>query len=173
MKRSQHILAVLAALTLCSGCIIPIPHRRLHAYGVRGSVIDVDSRLPIQDAEVARGTNMLDSVSCSEQGKFTVKPIHGWHGAYFIGPVSLSLFPGWDIIAPRTWVRASAPGYKTETFFLTDTPEKLAGGPTNGNGHVNIKAEIAGNYILAEPLTLKRKQTKDTGLPTKPSTATE
>lgn len=38
--------------------------------------------------------------------------IYGWHGGYFIGPISQSFWPGFDIAAPARDFLICAPEYK-------------------------------------------------------------
>jgi hypothetical protein len=165
MKRA-YIIAILPLVLFVSGCIMPIPHRRLHAYGVHGSVVCAESKEAIPDAVVALGTNLNASVACDAAGRFEIKPIHGWHGAYFIGPISLSLFPGFDMTFPHATVTATAPGYEVNMFSLADKPEWLVPSTTNGNGSLNVNARRNGKYIDADPLELKRIQIQEIGLPT-------
>ena len=74
MNRTR-IIATLLVLVLCGGCIVlPIPHRRLHAYGVRGSVVDADSGLPIRNALVELATGIQGPAHSDEQGRFEIKP---------------------------------------------------------------------------------------------------
>lgn len=156
---------MLSLALFASGCIMPIPHRRLHAYGVRGSVVDAQSCEPIPSAVVARGTNMLESVACTPSGEFEIKPIHGWHGAYFIGPISLSLFPGFDIAAPCATVSASAPGYKPQTFPPYGvTP--FSSPPTNGTHQADEQGKSDWKFINVGELKLER-ETESKGLPTR------
>jgi hypothetical protein len=158
MKRT-HVIALLPLMLIASGCIVPIPHRRLHAYGVRGSVVDARSNEPIPTAIVARGTNLHESVTCNASGEFEIKPVHGWHGAYLIGPISLSLFPGFDIAAPCATVSASAPGYPQQTFHpygLTPCAPPL----TNESTDADAQAEKDSVFINVGALRLERG-TKD------------
>ena len=155
MKKTRFIPFLLLT-TLLSGCILPIPHRRLHAYGVRGSVVDSQTRDPIAGAMISRGPDCLGSVESDISGSFEIRPIHGWHGAYFVGPISLSLFPGFDMTAPCVTVSASAPGYQKTIFFLSDMPDWLVRGVEKQDSPVRVNAEFKGPYMESEPLILER-----------------
>lgn len=144
----RHVILSLLLATLCTGCIIvPIPHRRLHGYGVRGSVVDAGSGRPIPYAAVS-GVARTQTVICSATGDFVIAPVHGWHGAYLIGPISLSLFPGWDMTAPWAALYVTAGGYVPETFQVT--------------------GKIQGESIEVRPLRLRPERPRRLELPKPP-----
>jgi len=165
--RDISILMLVAGA--CSGCVIPIPHRRLHAYGVRGRVLDVDSHRPIKHASVVSWErNGHPQVMTNAEGEFEIQPVHGWHGALFIGPICLSLFPGFDITAPCQNVYVSAHGYQAESFFVSRTSDEMMALTDNSNGYVNINARIEDKCLQAGPLRLRRADEQTKELPTTP-----
>jgi len=115
---------------LLSGCIIlPIPHKRIHQYGVTGQVIDARSETPVQRAIIRAADKPNEVILADEKGYFTIKPVFGWHGAYYISPIVLSLFPAMDMPSIDRTLKVQAPGYqeKQASFTVTDTTSKVIG----------------------------------------------
>ena len=118
-----RLAGLLIAQFLLVSCAVPLPHRRVHSYGVSGRVVDSKTSQPIAGAEI-----VLDSpaekkrVVSGRNGEFVVRPVYGWHGVYVISPVSMSLLPGFDLPYPGRPIRISAVGYEpiriTQTDFL-------------------------------------------------------
>jgi len=144
-------------VTLCAGCmVVPVPHRRLHVYGVRGSVIDAQTRQPLADATVSRSPHGQNDVRTSSDGTFEFKPVHGWHGAIFIGAIPLSLFPSFDIAFAVAEVRVEARGYTTESFYLsTRWPQGITSPDRTTDGRRIIGGDLDGNYLETDPLLLR------------------
>ena len=82
---------------LAQGCLtVPAPHRRLHAYGMRGRVVDEKGK-PIPNVTVispARNTRLSDTAIPKRQtvtdsnGFFDLSPVLGWHGAFTFNPIT-------------------------------------------------------------------------------------
>ena len=51
MRHFTALLSLACALVV-TGCIVPIPHRRIHQLGVRGRIIDSASREPVTNAKI-------------------------------------------------------------------------------------------------------------------------
>ena len=104
--------ALLSTLPL-SGCVLPVPHRRLHQFGVSGRVIDSASHTPINAARITAS----DAATLSRSdGSFTLDPVYGWHGAYAIGGIGVSLLPGFDVPSFSRPVTVTASGYRSSTI---------------------------------------------------------
>ena len=86
---------VLLALTFLpmQGCLIlpvPVPHPRLHAYGVEGRIVDEDGKpvpnvkvvSPEQKEEQSRHYVRKREAVTDSDGYFKIKSAWGWHGAY-------------------------------------------------------------------------------------------
>ena len=80
-----------------TGCVVPIPHRRMHYPGVTGRVRDAISHAAIPAARIQTVDAVKQAAILGYDGVFTLKPVYGWHGASLIGPIGLSLFPGFDV----------------------------------------------------------------------------
>ena len=138
---------------LCTGCIMPIPHRRVHSYGVEGRVCDASTSSPIVGAVVTSNDQKHRETKTNDKGEFSLRPAYGWHGAYVIGPISLSLLPCWDITFPGTAIDVTATGYQSEHFRVVD-----------------IKGTHKGTRLKAGDLCLKPIGTDTNALPTTPRT---
>lgn len=104
----------LFGLMFCiTGCILPIPHRRVSVAGSEGMVYDADTGKPIIGALVSvMYPGSTTNVFTDAQGRYKVDDEKSWHGAYFIGiPVSFSLFPTLDAPLFPTAISVSADGY--------------------------------------------------------------
>jgi len=123
--RWQLGVLVLVALS-CTGCVVPIPHPRVHAYGVAGQVVSAADNCPIIGASVRSVHYPQLNVRTNPEGTFRLPAKYGWHGAYFIGPICLSLFPGYDMTPPSTRIDVSAPGYQSAQFTIG---RRLSEGP--------------------------------------------
>ena len=113
--------AFLLFTLLFSGCVIlPLPHRRLHAYGVEGRVLDAASRKPIQCASVQAKSNSCPAsfTTCAKtdaEGRFSIASKSGWHYGILLCPVDhFSLFPLFHQTFPRSKLSVSAPGYSEQ-----------------------------------------------------------
>ena len=106
------VCAVLLSVLSLAGCVFPVPHRRLHQFGVSGRILDSHSQAPVNAARVAAGETATFSHS---DGSFTVAPVYGWHGAYAIGGIGVSLLPGFDMPSPSREITVTARGYQSST----------------------------------------------------------
>lgn len=152
----KTMIALLIA-ALCAGCIMPIPHRRVHSYGVDGRVCDAATRSPIAGAVVTSDDQKHRETRTNDKGQFSLRPAYGWHGAYVIGPICLSLFPGWDVTFPGTAIDVTATGYQKEGFRIGAMYSP--GGPY-----------LKGGYLRAGDLFLEPIGMETNALPTKPRT---
>lgn len=99
-----------------SGCVVPLPHRRVHAFGVAGRVLDFQSRSPVKAARIEAADDRTKVAFSDARGSFMLPPVSGWHGAYFIGPIGLSLFPALDMPSMSRAIAISANGYRSVTI---------------------------------------------------------
>jgi hypothetical protein len=111
---------LLGAMAL-SGCLLPIPHPRLHEFGVVGRIVASESKLPIKGAEVHPVDDPAKETVTNAGGVFRVKPVYAWHEAYFIGPICLSLLPGFDVPGFTRVTLITANGYQG----ITHSAEQL------------------------------------------------
>lgn len=149
LRANRLVLAILL-ISSCTGCLIlPIPHTRLHAYGVRGRVVDAITGKPVQNATIRAyfgdtlETDEGAAVKSDAAGRFRVDPKKGLHGAYMIGPVSQSLWPGWDATGTDRKITIGAPGYSEQTFTI-------AGNRRDGS----VEATVDGDCLVAGDLPL-------------------
>ncbi len=109
-----HATALLAAF-LMTGCILPVPHRRMHVEGLDAKVVDEKSEAPIHGAKVSSSDGTRVLAITDRQGGFKIPPAYGWHGAYLIGPISYSLAPYFDMPSAPPPFRVEASGYSMRT----------------------------------------------------------
>jgi hypothetical protein len=128
---------LLGAMAL-SGCLLPIPHPRLHEFGVAGRIVDSESHRPIKGAEVHAVDDPAKGTVTNADGLFRLKPVYGWHGAYFIGPMSLSLLPRFEVPGYTRIIRITAIGY-------------------HGITHSAAQLTQSGEYIQMPDVSLKRQ----------------
>lgn len=116
MAKLPRTAALLAASLCLAGCVLPIPHRRLHSAGIEATVVDADTASPVSGAKVSTpdGSNLLTSTNA--KGRFEIPSRYGWHGAYLIGPISYSLLPYFDIPYPQAPLKIEATGYRSRTI---------------------------------------------------------
>jgi hypothetical protein len=121
MSRWLLMSFVVVACSL-TGCVLPVPHLRVHVEGIEGKVIDARTRSPIDGARVTDLCSGSLLATTDRAGEFEVKAKRGWHGAYFYGPISYSLLPHFDMAYPAPAIRVAAEGYREWT-----TPEVWSG----------------------------------------------
>lgn len=141
-------LPVLVAALLAlgsNGCLVPVPHTRVHAYGVKAQVVSAADGRPVTNAIIASVGWPAATARADRQGRFRLPAKRGWHGAYCIGPICLSLLPGWDVTWPLREISISAPGYETTLLSI---------GPAHGEPGAQVPAVVAGAYLKAERLEL-------------------
>jgi hypothetical protein len=109
-------LSFSASALLLSGCVIPAPHERLHEFGVAGTILDSESHTPIKGAKIQSPGGQTKAVFSDASGSFKLKPVYGWHGAFFIGPICESLLPGFDMPSHKRTIVVTAEGYRTLTL---------------------------------------------------------
>ena len=107
---------ILSGILSLTGCVLPIPHRRIHTQGCEGKVASSITKLPISGARVASALNDNTLATTDTSGRFRIAPSYGWHGAYMIGPISFSLLPYFDMGYPAEPIRISATGYHAKEF---------------------------------------------------------
>ena len=140
--------AILIALC-CSGCVVPIPHRRLHIYGMKGQVVSELDGKPIAGA-----TAPAWGITSDDAGRLLLRPEHGWHGAVLITPaIGYSLFPHFDMpILERHIIIVSAPGYTARMFEVQLSPNELR--PSFSENATPIHGRIDGSYLILDKLHL-------------------
>lgn len=139
-----------------TGCLIPIPHRRIHAYGVRGQIVDQATGESIENAWIAADVDsnpQASAVRSDATGRFKIAPIERWHGAYFISPIRLSLFPAFDFAGYGRLIRVQARGYDTSDLRISghvgdQKGEWILPGETD--------ASVSGAYLDTGKLSLAR-----------------
>ena len=63
----------------CGGCILPVPHTRVHAYGVTGQVVSATTQEPLAEASVTAMDQPDPPAHCDKAGRFRLQPKRGWH----------------------------------------------------------------------------------------------
>ena len=127
---------LLCLTIVTAGCVVPVPHRRVHVQGVEARVVDAADQTPVAGARITAVDDEETLTETDADGHFVLEPVHGWHGAYLVGPVSYSLFPHFDIPSPRPPFRIEAPGYETRTVAPYDI---LADGTEEDQGLIRLK----------------------------------
>jgi hypothetical protein len=113
--KNRMVLSMIVAVVQTS-CILPIPHRRVHAEGIEGKVVAATSKMAISGAQVSSAITRNELATTDSGGDFRIKPDYGWHGAMLIGPISYSLLPYFDIQYPPPPIRISAVGFRSREF---------------------------------------------------------
>ena len=145
MQGTWVIAVALSLVLVCGGCVLPAPHTRVHAYGVTGRIVDATRDDPVPGASV-RGLDWADGCARSDsRGEFRLRAKRGWHGAYFVGPICLSLLPDWDVTAPSREIEVSAPGYVARVFAIRNY---------RASGSDVVVGQIDGAYLKVEHLEL-------------------
>lgn len=108
----NKIFFVIVLLVLVAGCALPIPHRRLHNYGVKSKIVDNETNKSIRDALICSLLEGRNCIKSDKSGTFELPPVYGWHGGYYIGPVSHSFWPGFDIPDFEPEIVIQAQGYE-------------------------------------------------------------
>lgn len=130
---------ILTPALLCSGCVIlPIPHRRVHEYGVVGKITRPDDN-PIVGARVASVSDETKFVESDAEGKFIIPPEYGWHGGMLFGPISMSVWPGLDVVSPERKITISAQGFESQEVEIGGSAKWF---------------EMEGNSIKSAPIKL-------------------
>ena len=146
------LLASLVVIMI-SGCILPIPHRRLHVYGVRGQVVDAYTLEPVPCAVI--WSSCGEPVRTDEDGEFALRAIRGWHGGVLIGiALNYSALPFLGVVLPFREIDVAAPGYYTRCFELRgswDYPDREHIPPNETLAGV----KAAGDYLEARGVMLE------------------
>ena len=109
--------AGLLVASLClSGCVVLVPHRRVHAAGMEARVVDAETTAPVVGAKVSSPDGSRVLATTDAEGHFGIPAQYGWHGAYLIGPVSYSLLPHFDMPYPRPPLKIDASGYRSRVI---------------------------------------------------------
>ena len=116
MPKLPRTVALLAASLSLAGCVLPVPHRRLHSAGLEATVVDADTASPVDGAKVSSPDGSSELASTDSEGHFEIPAQYGWHGAYLVGPISYSLLPHFDIPYPRPPLKIEAAGYRSRTI---------------------------------------------------------
>ncbi|HEY3901658.1 MAG TPA: hypothetical protein VGM54_23805 [Chthoniobacter sp.] len=120
MRYFIRLSFLLCSLTL-SGCIIPVPHKRLHDVGVKGRILDAQSHAPVVAAKIEDIVDPTKFTYSVIDGTFMLKPVYGLHGAYVFAGVSTSIFPNYDAPNLTRTITIIAPGYHNLTIPLNRT----------------------------------------------------
>jgi hypothetical protein len=123
--RKVRILIAGGWVILVSGCVLPVPHRRVHVQGVEAKVVNAIDQSPIPGAYVTTTSGRSGTVT-DANGDFEIQPVYGWHGAYLIGPISYSLLPHFDM-PWSPFLRVSAEGYEPKSLYAAESMGKGEG----------------------------------------------
>ena len=113
--KTLKIACLIAATLGLVGCVLPIPHRRLHSGGIEATIIDAKTDSPVTGAKVLSHDGRRVLAAVDAEGHFRIPPKYGWHGAYLVGPISYSLLPHFDIPYPHPPLRIDSVGYRART----------------------------------------------------------
>lgn len=109
---------------LLTSCVVPYPHRTHLRDGLSGTVLDMQNRKPIHDAEV-RVDYPHESVSTTtdRNGDFRVRGRYIQHWARMLAPLDMSLLPARGGVSVGLPIRPSAiniskPGYRRLTSTI-------------------------------------------------------
>lgn len=121
-----------------AGCVLPVPHRRMHRAGFQAEVVDGTTSLPVRGAEVISPQEDRVFAKSDSKGNFEISARYGWHGAYLVGPISYSLFPYFDIPSPRPLLRVEAPGYYST---MVQPFEEVSTDKRSGKATIRLRPE--------------------------------
>lgn len=144
MRAWCSIVTAGVSVLMCSGCILPAPHTRVHAFGVAGQVVSSVDRSPVEGVTVVSTREPVVTANGDHLGFFRLPPKRGWHGAWMIGPICHSLLPHWCVTEPGRELCVSAPGYSATNLSVYAGP--------GGSDHVG--AEKSGAYLKIQQLEL-------------------
>ena len=148
------LLLTCVLLLATKGCfIIPIPHTRLHAYGVKGRIVDINGN-PVPSATITQDVwlNKKRETNTDMDGHFEIKPLEARHGAFYIGILPLlgsgSLFPTFPTLPPLySQIYISAEGFPKQRFSNRIYPTSDNASKREGNFF------ITNEIILHKPTT--------------------
>ena len=155
MRASVSILLLGIVAVACGGCIVPVAHTRVHAFGVTGQVVSATSDDAVVGASVTSIEQPQDQAHCDRSGRFRLPPKRGWHAAYCIGPICESLLPSWDVTYPRRFIHVSAPGYAAADFAVGIAGTNEVTGKLDG---AYLKVAQLKLYPLGDPSANKPMQ---------------
>ena len=158
MRACFRAILITLLVAGCGGCILPVPHTRVHVYGVDGQVVSSADYSPITNATVVSLNDPMKVVHSNRKGHFHLPAERRWHGAYLIGPISLSLLPDFDIAHAGRIIRVSAPGYITKDFNITRST-RIDG----GNLAEVVGADLKPAPLAIEPVTVTNIPAINTG----------
>lgn len=142
------LFPLLTSLALASaGCVLPVPHRRIHGNGIDARVVNASDQSPVANAEIQGDPEGRTLATSDETGRFSIAPVHGWHGAYLVGPISYSLFPHFDIPAPSPPFRVRATGFAGRNIGPGDPLD-----PPDDDGLPTIRLKPARSTCGSGPL---------------------
>ena len=112
-------LIVLMLTFFLTGClVIPIPHKRIHSYGVSGQIIDENDFLPITNTIISSSDVKYRSAMTDENGVFFLPDVKKWHYARFYGVISFSLLPTLDAPNFSTSIKIISDGYEEKNIEI-------------------------------------------------------
>ena len=144
-----RIYGLFLLLLSMSGCILPIPHKRVSVAGCEGVVCDALTGKPINGATVNvmySGMAKPKTTLTDDLGRYKVFDEKSSHGAFFIGiPVSFSLLPTLDAPSVPNAVSVKANGYiywEWHSWFDIDEAGNITEVITNKDpSHIELKPE--------------------------------
>lgn len=101
---------------LFSGCILPIPHKRLSQPALDGIVVDCNTFRPVSNAvvSVSFDNDVVETTTTDDLGRWEILEKHTWHGAFlFAIPMSYSIFPFGYLPSFPIKINIEAKGYVT------------------------------------------------------------
>lgn len=116
MSKFINFTALLTSLLFLAGCLLPVPHRRLHTHGLIARVVDEKTGIPVRQALVSNPERSRVLSVSDSNGHFIIPRQYGWHAAYCISPISYSLFPKFDFASACPPFRIDASGYHSKTI---------------------------------------------------------
>lgn len=149
-----NIYGLFVLLFCASGCILPIPHKRVCFVGQEGVVCDARTGRSVKDATVnVIYSGKTKTVSTDIHGRYKVSDEKSWHMAYLIGiPVSFSLFPTLDAPSPPHAITISADGYhdwEWHMWFDIDESGNITDATTNNDpAHVELKPKHEASQVF-------------------------
>jgi len=151
----------LLLLVMQGCCFLPVPHPRLHAYGVQGRVVDEDGKpmpnvkvvSPARDIPGGDGIIPKRETVTDTNGFFRLKPDWGWHGAFSCDPMNgfYSTFPDFAYTFRKRTLQ-----HRNNLHFIADEFPAQTATLDYWYGKAN---KVEGNYIHSKDITLYQRTT--------------
>jgi hypothetical protein len=145
-------IIILSASLLLTGCIAPIPHRTVQAYGVKGRIVSAEDDAPVARAQVIDSDEARRAAETDAEGRFLLSKVHQWHGAYLIGiALNHSIWPNRGcVIASERTIRITSPGYLSRDVRVTRWDESRL------QADDVVRARVYGKVLHAGVIRLRR-----------------